>query len=96
MDITTIRQIKGRKVLFMKDYRYRVDRETKNGAIHCISWCMKKVCKLRLKTDADMTMVLSPSTGNIHDKESDYNRQHEHHVREEVKYLRSNGVMVMG
>ena len=36
MVITTIRQKKGRKVLFMKDYRYRVDRETNNGAIHCI------------------------------------------------------------
>ena len=31
MVITTIRQKKGRKVLFMKDYRYRVDRET--------NWC---------------------------------------------------------
>jgi hypothetical protein len=65
MDFIISETNKGKKSLLHDDYIYRIDNTLKDGFI---SWrCYNKTCKGRLKTDSQMTTIMTVTMDHNHD-----------------------------
>jgi hypothetical protein len=76
MDINIKETNKGQKCIIVDGHRYRIDITLTNGDI---SWrCVVKGCKSRLRTGADVHLVLNEKK-NVHSHRPD-DRQVERHI----------------
>ena len=81
MDIVVSETNKGKKALLYEGFTYRIDFVLKSEDI---SWrCTKRGCKAKLRTDKDITMVISGKLDHTH--EVDERKLERNQVRLSVK-----------